>query len=381
MEIPILRLKFTEDDIKFIKDEIEKVLRSNYLTLGPNVSNFEREYAEYCGVKYALATNCCTGALLIILEAIGVKNSTVIIPSNTYMATAMAPIYAGAKIILTDCDRDTFQMCPDDLETKIQNDTKAVILVHNGGIISPHFHQIKEICDKRGIFLIEDAAHAHGATINGKKAGSLGVAGAFSFYPTKVLTTGEGGMLTTNNEEIYNKAKSLRVHGKKNDNPYIHLDLGLNWAMSEFQAIVGLQQIRKANSIIKERRKIAAYYDKKLENISGITKIIIPANILSSYYKYALLLDENINRNKLKKRMKDNYNISLTGEIYSHPCHTQPVFEKHPDKIINRTDNFPNTDFVSNHHICLPLYPDLKDEEIEYIVSSLKECIKKMEIV
>ena len=376
MEIPILRIAYEEDDIKFIKDEVEKVLRSGYLTMASRVKAFEEKFASFCGVKYAIGTNTGTSSLEIILRAVDVEDKTVIMPSNTYMATPLAAIKAGSKVIFTECETENLQMDPDDLKDKIREDTKAVVLVHIGGIISPRLNEIRKICEEHEVALIEDAAHAHGATIDKCKAGNLGDAASFSFYPTKVLTTAEGGMLTTNDEELYKKAVILREHGKADHRFNIHTEIGDNWRFSEIHAVLGLQQMKKVEWILGERRRLASLYDEELKDIQGIHLIKIPEKVNPAYYKYIVFLDKGLDRSVLKENLKESYGVTLAGEVYSDPCHSQPVFEKYPDKVINRTDSFPNTDFVCSHHICLPLYPGLKDEEIEYVVDSLGKCIK-----
>jgi len=343
--------------------------------MSSRVNTFEKEFAAFCGVKYAVGTSSGTSSIEIILRSIGVEDKTVVMPSNTYMATPIAAIKAGARVIFTECERSNLQMCPDDLKRKIRDDTRAVILVHIGGIISPHFEVIKRICEDHNVPLIEDAAHAHGATFKGCKAGSLGVAGSFSFYPTKVLTTAEGGMMTTNDDYIYKKAMILREHGKEDARFNIHTEIGDNWRFSELHAVLGLQQMTRFEHILNERIRLASLYDDLLREFDRVERLTIPPNVVSSYYKYILFLPDHIDRQNLKKILLEEYDVALTGEVYSDPCHSQPVFNKYPDKVANRReDRFPVTNYVCKHHICLPLYPGLKDEEVEYVV----HCIKKV---
>lgn len=376
MKIPILRLDYTEEEIKAIQEGIKAVLKSGYLTMGEKVAEFEDAFAAFTGAKYAIATNSGTSSLEIILRAIGVAGKTVIVPSNTMMASPASVVHAGGRVIFADCDRKNLQLDPKDLKRKLRADTKAVMLVHIGGIISPAFYEIKEICDKNGMALIEDAAHAHGATIDGKQAGTLGLAGSFSFYPTKVIVTAEGGMITTNDEKIYRKALSLRDHGRAPDDPNNHVEIGYNWRFSELHAVLGIQQMKKAGKILAERRKIAGWYDKKLKGTKGIKLLEIPANIKSSYYKYIVFLDDKIDRETIKKKLKEKYSVSLTGEVYSHPCHSQPAFKKYPKTVANDpADTFPNTEYVAKKHICLPIYPGLTENEVDYIVDSLKKVL------
>jgi dTDP-4-amino-4,6-dideoxygalactose transaminase len=227
------------------------------------------------------------------------------------------------------------------------------------------------------LFLLEDAAHAHGSLIDGRKAGTLGLAGSFSFYPTKVFVTGEGGMVTTDDEEIYRKALILREHGKESSDENIHTEMGYNWRFSEIHAVLGLLQMKKADAILAERRKIARMYDERFEGVDGITRPEIPPNVESSYYKYILFLDETIDRDSFKDKMDRNCKVKLTGEVYSHPCHSQPVFETYPDMIANPPfTTYPGTEYVSQRHIYLPIYPGLTEEEVDYIVDSVKRTLQ-----
>lgn len=376
--IPLLRLKYSDEDIKYIQEGVKEILLSGYLTMADKVRHFEKEFADWVGVKYTIGTNSGTSSLEIPLRAIGVEGKSVICPSNTYMATPIAAVHAGARIVFVDSERETLQISADSLKNALDQveDVAAVMVVHVGGIISPDYFRIKELCDGRGVPVIEDAAHAHGATINGIAAGALSLAGSFSFYPTKVFVTAEGGMVTTNNEEIYEKGIVLREHGKTDHKFNIHTEFGYNWRFSEIHALLGLQQMRVADKILEERRTIASWYDELLGDITGLRLLKIPPNVKSAYYKYICYLDEKINRKIFKKRMLDEFNVSLTGEVYSDPCHRQPVFDRHPDKVFRQKNEFfEGTDYICGHHVCLPLYPGLIREEIEYVANSLKKCL------
>ncbi len=377
MNIPILRLPYTPEEIDFVTNGIAEVLRSGYLTMGEKVVQFEKMFARFVGTRYAIATNSGTSSLEIILRAIGIEGSSVIVPSNTFMASPVSVIHAGGKVIFADCQRDNLQLDPQDLRRKIRADTKGVMLVHIGGIISPAFDEIKRICDEAGLFLLEDAAHAHGATIDGRQAGSLGIAGSFSFYPTKPIVTAEGGMITTDDDNIYYQALSLRDHGRTDYNPNIHVEFGYNWRFSELHAVLGIQQMKKADAILGGRRKIAHMYDKRLEGVKRTKKLKIPPNIKPSFYKYIVFLDDDIDRDAVKRELQERFGVSLTGEVYSHPCHSQPVFRKHPWAMANDPgDTFPQTEYVSKRHICLPLYQGLTEEEVDYTIDSLNKVLQ-----
>jgi perosamine synthetase len=372
-------LKYSDEEVQSIMAGFEKILRTGFISMGRNVEEFEREWAKYCGVKYALGTSNGTCSIELILRAIGVEGGTVVVPSHTFIASAAAAIHSGAKVIFVDCQRETFQMSPQDLRRRIRPDTKAVLLVHMSGIISPHLEEIRDICRDHDVALIEDAAHAHGATIDGKKAGSLGRAASFSFFSTKVLTTGEGGMVTTDDEKLYETARALRDHGRFGPEPNVHDEIGNNWRPGEFNAVLGLEQMRRVEKLLQKRRHIAHSYDKKLKErkIPGIKLLDIPSNIQSSYYKYVLYFEPPIEREKLKQKMKQDYGVSLPGELYNRNCHSQPVFAKHPELVIPQpADSFVETDYVVANHFCLPLYFDLTDDQIEYVVESLDKAAR-----
>jgi len=372
-------LKYSEAEVRSIVERFEEVIRSGFISMGHNVAEFERQWADYCGVKYAVATANGTCSMEMILRAIPVEGGTVVVPSHTFIASAAAAIRAGAKVIFVDCQRENFQMDPEDLRRKMRPDTRAVMLVHMSGIISPHLDEIRDICNRHGVLLIEDAAHAHGATIDGRKAGSLGLAGSFSFFSTKVITTGEGGMITTDDEKVYKTAFALRDHGRFGPEPNVHHEIGYNWRPGEFNAILGLEQMARVDEILQRRRQIARSYDEKLKaiKIPGIKLLQIPANVQSSYYKYILYFEPPIEREKLKQILKQEYGVSLPGELYNRNCHTQPVFDRHPEAVVpQRKESFPETEYVVSHHFCLPLYPSLQDEQLDYIVASLDKAVR-----
>ena len=377
-KIPILRLNYSKNEKGYISKGINEILNSGHLTMSKKVFQFEKLFAKYVGTKYAVAVNSGTSALEISLRALNVEGKSIIVPTNTFMATPLAVIHAGAKVIFADISEKTLSIQADEIKKKITKNTVGIILVHIGGVISNEWSKIKQICISKNIFILEDAAHAHGSKINNKYAGNLGIAAAFSFYPTKVLTTGEGGMITTNDKKLYQKFLILRDHGKQNPLLNIHNELGSNWRLSEIQGLLGVQQLKKAKSIVSERIKIASIYDKILKNTSNMRLLEIPSHIKSSYYKYIIFVNKNI-RDKVKKMMSEKFGISLPGEVYNHLCHSQPVFKKHKSKIIKKGDySFKSAKKISSEQLCLPLYPGLKKSEIRYVVNSLKKIIKRL---
>ncbi len=374
MEVPILKIPFDESDADFIGRELRQMLLSGNLAMGRHVRDFEEAFARFCGVPQALGCSNGTAALEMICRALKVTGGSVAVPANTFMATALAPLAAGAKIVLVDCDPHYFQMCPDDLEAKIRPDTKAVLLVHLGGFISPALERIKVITEKNGARLIEDAAHAHGAQTSASRAGGLGLAGAFSFYPTKVLTSAEGGMITTRDPALYEELSALRQHGQARPGSNIHQSFGLNYRPSELHALLGLAMMKKADWILEERRRAAAIYDQLLINTS-LTLVRPPAGQKPAYYKYMALLPSGTDRERLKQRLKREFQISLAGEVYSRPLHLQPFWSTHPQSLAAPVVPLPVSKMIAERQICLPLYPGLSREAQEYVAEKLLTLI------
>ena len=378
-KIPALRLSYSKEEKNDITKGVNEILNSGFLTMGEKVTQFERLFAEFVGVKYAVAVNSGTSALEIPLRALNVEGKSIIIPTNTFMATPLAALHAGAKVIFADVSRESLSIDPKEIEKKIIDGTVGVIIVHIGGIISPEWNKIKKICESNGLFILEDAAHAHGATLDGQMAGSLGTAGSFSFYPTKIVNTAEGGMITTDDEDIYKLSLILREHGKTDPDLDIHSELGYNWRFSEFHALLGLQQMKKLPWMLSERRRLASIYDELIKEVHDVTAIELSDNIESSYYKYLLFLNTLYDSTVVKNKMRDQFGITLPSEVYANPCHSQPLFLKYPELVLNTPEKqFPGAKYVSDRQICLPLYPGLTDDELMYVVDSLKSVLESL---
>ncbi len=324
MQIPAAKIYFPEEDRKALLNQIDGILESGQLTLGKYGREFEQKFAEYVGTKYAVAVNSGTSALEIILRTLDIEGSSVIVPTNTFIATAAAVVHAGGKVIFADVG-DNLCLDANSLRQNIRKDTRAVIMVHIGGLVPPEIEQIAKICQEHGLMLIEDAAHAQGSTLKGKKAGSLGVAAAFSFYPTKVMTSAEGGMITTDDEKIYQRALVFRDQGKAGFLGNIHTEMGYNWRMSEIHAAIGLSQFARLEEFVADRRNVARFYDKELSQINNVSLIEIPPEAKSNYYKYVAILKTGIDRAALKKELKEKYGVGLSGEVLECPPQRSPV--------------------------------------------------------
>jgi perosamine synthetase len=370
MEIPSTKPFFSEEDIQAITDEIRIILRSGRLILGPYTKQLEKSFGEYCGVKHAIAVSTCTSALKIAMNYFGVQGKDVIVPTNTFIATANAVIFSGGNPVLADIKKDTLCLDPIDLVNKITPMTKGVIVVHIAGFPCSDIDEIQAICRERGLFLLEDVAHAHGATINDKRVGSIGEAGCFSFYPTKVMTTCTGGMLTTNNDSLYEYALSMRHYGVGKGLHNI-VNLGDDCLMDEISALLGIYQLQSLERNIIRRNQIANIYSEVLRDFAGINIFNVPAHIRHSYYKYPIFLSSDVDKSRLIKRMQDEHGISI-GSVYDPPCHLQPIYQ---NLFGFRQGMFPVADEILKRTCCLPMFQQLSDKEIEYIMNSLKSVL------
>lgn len=372
--IPPVKIYFPAEDIAIIKNNIEKILLSGMLTLHTYTREFEAQFAQLCNVKHAIAVNSGTGALDMTLRAMDLKpRDEVLIPTNTFTATATTAFFAGGKPVLTDVDPKTLCIDAENVQRFVTSKTRGVIAVHIGGLICPDIHAIREICNDRGLFLVEDAAHAHGSTMNNHAAGSFGDAGCFSFYPTKVITTGEGGMITTNSSEIARKARIMRDQGKENFHSSRVIELGYNWRLPEISAAIGISQLGRLQEIIEKRNRISKYYDSLLSKIEGIQPREASTNTVDNYYKYVAFLDSKTNRDKVKEELRAK-GVHCSGEVYWPPLHLQPLYRK---LLRTKEGDFPAAEDACKRMICLPIYTEMTIQDAGYVVEKLKEIRHK----
>jgi len=367
--VPAARIVFSPEDRQAILRLIDESLRSGSLTLGPRTSEFEESFARRHDVRHAIAVSSGTSALETIFRILAVEDREVVVPTNTFFATAAAVVHAGGTPRFAEISSATFALSPETVEAALTPATAAVVLVHIGGIITPEVYAIRAVCERAGVALIEDAAHAHGASFTGRPAGTFGQAAAFSFYPTKVMTSGEGGMITTNDDFIRDEAVVYRDQGKAGFLGGDHVRLGSAWRMSELHAAVGLVHLARLDEAISSRRRVAARYDEALKSVPGCTPVPVPAGSTSNYYKYLALLDPGIDRADLKRVLADQTGVSLSGEVYAVPLHRQPVFAG------PGAGSFPLADDVCARHICLPVHSDMTDSEADYVVDSLTSVL------
>jgi dTDP-4-amino-4,6-dideoxygalactose transaminase len=376
--VPPARPTFPADDRAAIGKVIEESLATGSLTLGPNTERFEEAFATRHRVAHAVAVSSGTAALEIALRALadpdpaGLDGRSVVVPANTFFATAAAVVHAGGTPRFADIDPATFALSPATVEPVLEElgeQCAGIVMVHIGGFVSPDTASLAALCEARGLWLLEDAAHAHGASFAGRPAGSIGDAGAFSFYPTKVITSGEGGMITTADETRRDEARIYRDQGTAGFLGGDHVRLGYAWRMSELHAAVGLVQLARLDEFIAARRRIARLYDDALAAMAGITPVLAPEGSQPNYYKYLAVLDEGIDRSSLKKAMREQHDVGMSGEVYATPLHRQPIFADLP------SGPLPVSEDLCARHVCLPIHNDMADSEAEQVVDGLRHLL------
>jgi perosamine synthetase len=368
VRVPPAKIHIPEEDRREILAHIDECLATGQLTLGKHGAAFEEAFARTAGTKHAIAVSSGTSALEIIFRAIGVEGGEVIVPANTFFATPAAVQHAGGIVRFAECDPATYGIDVDHVRSLLNDGTRAVVVVHIGGVITPRIVELQQLCAAAGIPLIEDAAHAHGSTLDGKPAGSFGRAAAFSFYPTKVITSGEGGMIATNDALINDEARIYRDQGKAGFTSNFHTRLGSNWRMSEPHAVIGRYQLKRLPEFIAARQRVAAIYDRALPSME-ITPLTLPVGVVSNYYKYIAMPPAGVDRMALKRRLRESFDVGLSGEVYEAPCHLQPVFGP------LAAGTLPVAEELCARHICLPVSAVMTEADASYVVDSLGKAL------
>jgi len=368
MRIPVCAPKIGEKEIEYVV----KCIRSNWVSSsGEDVAEFEERFAEYCGCKFGVATNSGTTALHLALATLGVDNGDeVVIPTFTMIATANAVTYTGAKPILVDAECETWNIDVSKIKEKITRRTKALMPIHTYGHPAD-MDPILELAERYGLYVVEDAAEAHGAEYRGRRAGSIGDLGCFSFYANKIITTGEGGMIITNNEELAERARWLRAHAfGRHGRHFYHEALGFGYRMSALQAAFGLAQLERLDEFVSVRRKNAKLYNSLLSELDE--RVTLPPEApwaKNVYWMYSVLIQDNfgISRDEVMKKLDKE---GVETRTFFYPIHVQPIyFEQY------KGEHFPVADELSRKGMNLPSGNNLEAEEIAYVC----DCIKKLQ--
>ena len=370
LKIPLSRLWIDKNELC----EIKKVLETGWLTKGPKNKELEKLVSDYLGVKYAICVSSCTTALHLAILSLpkNEKKDEILVADYTYPATGHAVKYCGLNPVFVDIDQKTYNIDYKDMKRKITKRTKAIIVVHTFGQ-SADMERIMKIANKKEIPVIEDAACSLGAKFKGKYCGTFGLISCFSFHPTKSISTGEGGVVVTDNEEIAKKVSELSTFGinrweKENSNEFSipeFKEIGFNYKMSDLSASVGIAQFKKLDKIIKKKNALARYWNKRLKEVDYINAPYIrkgKGNV-HTYQGYCCLVTPVVNRNKLIQLLKDR---GIQTQIGTYSSYVQPCYNYEGSSCDNSLDVF-------NRAIRLPLFYKLKKSEIDYIIDVLKE--------
>ena len=373
MNIPVAQPFLDDEETKYVLSALADGAISGLY--GQYINKFEEDFSRYSGCSYGIATNSGTSALHLALAALGIgKKDEILVSSFTNMATFFAVLYQGARPIPVDIEPDIWNINPASIEEKINEKTKAILVVHIYGHPAD-MDPILRIAKNYGLYVIEDCAEAHGALYKEQKVGSLGDVGCFSFYANKIITTGEGGMVTTNNVEIADKARSLKSLAFGVNNKFMHEDIGFGYRMTNLQAAIGCAQLKKIDEIIDKKRKIAHYYDENLRGIPGLQRPVEKNYAKNVYWMYHVVLHEEFNfpRELVMKKLNE-YGIE-TREAFI-PYNMQEIFIR---KGWVNGNECPVSNYVAKNGFYIPSSPLLGKKELEYIVSKIKDIQKGVE--
>jgi dTDP-4-amino-4,6-dideoxygalactose transaminase len=364
---------FRAEDRRRILELIDGSLASGNLTLGPLTSRFEAAFAAAHGGAHAVGTSSGTSALEILLRIAGVDGAEVIVPANTFYATAAAVLHSGGRPRFADIDPATMALSTETVEAALTPQVTAVVHVHIGGLISPGIADIRALCRQREITLIEDAAHAHGSTLDGHPAGTWSRGAAFSFYPTKVVASAEGGMILTVDPAVRDEARIYRDQGKASFLGGGHVRLGAAWRMSEVQAAIGLVHLDRLAEFVAVRRSVAARYDAGLAGRSDLSLIAEPPGCIGNFYKYVVVLDPGIDRHRFKAEVRDGFSVALSGEVYATPLHHEPVFSTFAEGPLPAAEAF------CARHVCLPVHSDMTAAEVDRVIEAVGATLDRLD--
>ena len=363
IKVPIAKPIIGEEEI----ENVVEVLKSGMIAQGPKVAEFEEKFAKWVGADYGIAVNSGTAALHVALLSCGIgEGDEVITTPFTFIASGNAIVYTGAKPVFADIDLETYTMDPDSIEGLITENTKAILPVQLYGQ-SADMDKINEIAEKHDLLVIEDAAQAHGATCNGKKVGSIGDMACFSFYPTKNMTTSEGGIITTNDEKLAENARMFRAHGASVR--YHHDAIGYNFRMTDISAAIGLAQLKNIDMFNDKRIENAAYLNEGLKDVDGVITPYCTPESKHVYHQYTI---------RVEKGNRDDW-VNLinecgvgTGIHYPIPLYNQPIYKE-----LGFKGDCPNAELAADNVISLPVHPSLTKEDLDLVIEAVKKASSK----
>ena len=373
--IPYGKQTIDQDDIQAVVD----VLQSDFLTTGPKIAEFEQTVADYVGAKYAVAISNGTSALHAACFAAGIgPGDEVITTPLTFAASANCVLYCGGTPVFADVDPKTYNIDPEDIQRKITDRTKAIIAVHLAG--QPcDMDAIHSIAREHGLIVIEDGAHALGSVYKGKKVGSMSDMTTFSFHPVKPITTGEGGMIVTDNEDFYKKMILFRSHGitrddsmmTRNDGPWFYqqFDLGYNYSITDIQCALGCSQMKKLDRFLARRKEIVAHYNEAFADCDNIITPYQLSDTESGWHLYIVQV-KNCDRRQVFEKMREK---GIGVNVHYIPVYMHPYYQEHGYENVHCA----NAEEIYSHIISLPLYPGLTSEQQDYVIDTLKSLCEE----
>lgn len=372
--IPLFKNYVDDKEIKYVTRVIK---RGMYWANGPEILGFEEKLADFVDTKYCLVFNSGTSALHAILLAYDIRGKEVIVPSFTFIATANAVLHAGGKPVFADIERETFGLDPADVKVMIGPDTKAIIPVHYGGCAC-QIEELQKLAQDHNVILIEDAAESLGAKIEDEMVGGFGEVAMFSFAPTKVVSTGEGGAIVTNSRDIFERLKLIRSHGRLETEDYFtstdymdYVTLGYNFRMPTICAAQGLAQLEKIDELISRRREEGAIYDEELKDLDDIRIPVEPEGFFHIYQMYSIVVqDGRKTRDGLKSYLKSK---GIMTKVYFNPVHKTSFYNRE----LGYKVKLDTTDEMAAKTLTLPLYPELTRAEIGYIAKEIRKYFTK----
>jgi perosamine synthetase len=346
------------------------VLRSGRLALGPQTAEFERSIARYVGVEHAVAVSSGTAALHLVAKALGIgARDEVLVPSFTFAASVNAFLYEGATPVFVDIEPDTYNLDPQALERKITPRTKAIMAVDVFGHPA-EWEQILSIAARHGLKVIDDSCEALGAEFKGRKLGGLGDAAAFAFYPNKQITTGEGGMILTNNSKVASLCRSLGNQGRAEMNSWLeHERMGYNYRIDEMSAALGLSQLKRIETFLQKRERVADSYTERLRKLDWVRPPLVKPYVRMSWFVYVVTLAEGLKRDRVMQRMEAR-GVPVRG--YFSPVHLQPYIL---DRFGSSAGDLPVTESIAQRTIALPFHNNLTEADIERVVVTLAQAV------
>ncbi len=376
--LPFHKPEITDDDVQ----SVVETLRSGWLTTGPKVKRFEEDFARYLGCSHAVAVNSGTAALHLALDAIGIQEGDeVIVPTMTFAATAEVVLYFKANPVLVDCQPDTLNLDPDQIESAITPRTKAIIPVHMGG--QPcDMNSILELARHHDLKVIEDAAHALPAAYHGKKVGTMGDITCFSFYATKTITTGEGGMATTENPDWANRMRTMSLHGisldawdrytDKGSWYYEIIHPGYKYNLTDIAAALGIEQLKRCDRFWEARRRIASHYHEAFADLAEVRIPMSLPDVQHAWHLYIIQLDPERMRTNRQDFIKALKGQNIGTSVHFIPLHLHPFYR---DKFHYQPENFPQASAVFERIVSLPIYPAMTEADVRDVIVAVRKLV------